>query len=132
MVYYGSSITYCQDPLYFQFISPLLDLISPMVTSHMIIYDGAYNASFHQKLDSIKYKAALAKTGAIRVTSKKKLYDDLGLEKRRWYRKLCCFFRICRYKCPEYLFDIVPTSVSTYNTRNTKIIPLFKVKHSFF
>ena len=77
----------------------------------------------------------MAITGAIRGSSKEKLYDELGLEtleKRRWYRKLCCFFKIFRYKCPKYLFNIIPTSVSTYNTRNTNNIPLFKVKHNFF
>ena len=60
-------------------------------------YDQAYNASFHPKLDSIQYNAALAIIGAIRETSKEKLYDELGLEtleKRRWYRKLCCFLNI--------------------------------------
>ena len=48
------------------------------------------------QLDSIQYNAAMAMTGAIRGTSKEKLYDKLGLEtleKRRWYRKLCCFLR---------------------------------------
>ena len=33
---YGSSTTYCGDCLYLQFISPLLDLLSTMVTSYMI------------------------------------------------------------------------------------------------
>ena len=75
----------------------------------------------------------MAITGAIRGISKEKLYDELGLEileKRRWYRKLCCFFKIFRYKCPKYIFNIIPSSVSTYNTKNN--IPLFKVKHNFF
>ena len=36
--------------------------------------------SFHQKLGSIQYNAALAVTGAIRDTSKEKLYQELGLE----------------------------------------------------
>ena len=117
--------------------SPLLEksFIRPHVDYGNIIYDQAYNASFHQKLDPIQYNAILAITGAIRGTSKEKLYDELGLEtleKRRWYRKLCCFFKIFRYKCPKYLFNIIPTSVSTYNTRNTNNIPLFKVKHNFF
>ena len=100
----------------------LLDLISTMVTSY---------ASFHQKLDSIQYKAALAITGAVRGTSKEKLYNELGLEtleKRRWYRKLCCFL----FKCPKYLFNIIPIFVSTYTTRNTNNILLFKVEHNFF
>ena len=30
------------------------------------------------------------------------------------------------------LFNIIPTYVSTQNTINTNIIPLFKVKHDFF
>ena len=90
---------------------------------------------FTQKKDSIQYNATLATTDAIRGTSIEKLYDELHLEtleKRRWCRKLCCFFKIFRYKYPEYLFNIIPTSVSTYNTRNTNNIPLFKVKHNFF
>ena len=58
------------------------------------IYDQAYNDSFHQKLKSIQYDAALAITGAIRGTSSEKLYQGLGLEslhQRRWYLKLCTF-----------------------------------------
>ena len=48
-------------------------------------------------MESIQYNAALAITGAIRGTSREKLYQELGLEllrKRRWYRKICYFFRI--------------------------------------
>ena len=55
-----------------------------------------------------------------------------NLEKRRWYRKLCCFFKIFRNQSPEYLFNIVLTSVRPYNTRNANNIPQFKVKHNFF
>ena len=36
------------------------------------IYDEAYNASFHQKLESTQYKACLAMRGAIKGSSKKK------------------------------------------------------------
>ena len=39
-----------------------------------IIYDQAYNASFHRKLESIQYNAVLAITSPIRGTSKEKLY----------------------------------------------------------
>ena len=119
--------------------SPLLTIYKSFIRPDLdygdIVYDQAYNASFHQKLDSIQHNAALAITGAIRGTSKEKLYHELGLEtleKRSWYRKLCCFFKILTYKYPKYLFNIIPTSVSTYNIRNTNNIPLFKVKHNFF
>ena len=45
-----------------------------------IIYDQAYNVSFHEKLESVQYNSALAITGAIRGTSTEKLYNELGLE----------------------------------------------------
>ena len=71
----------------------------------------------------------------MRGTSKERVYDKLGLEtleQRKYYRKLCCFFKIFRNKCPKYLFSIIPTSVSIYNTKNTNNIRLFKVKRNFF
>ena len=48
-----------------------------------------YNMSFYQRLESIQYNACLAITGAMRGTSKEKLYQELGLESlqlRCWYR----------------------------------------------
>ena len=45
-----------------------------------VIYDQHYNNSFHQKLESIQYNAALAITGAIKVPSREKLYQELSLE----------------------------------------------------
>ena len=48
--------------IYKAFIKPHLDYRD-------IIYDQAYKESFHQKLDSIQYNAALAIIGAIRGTS---------------------------------------------------------------
>ena len=44
-----------------------------------IIYDQAYNATFHQKLEQIQYNACLEITGAITGTSKEeKFYEELG------------------------------------------------------
>ena len=70
--------------------SPLLTIYKSFIRPHLdygdIIYDQAYNTSFHQTLDSIQYNTTLAITGTIRGTSKEKLYDELGLktlEKRR-------------------------------------------------
>ena len=63
------------------------------------------------------------------------LYHELGLEsleKRRWYRKLFWFYKIFRSQSPQYLFNIIPTFVRPYNTRNANNIPQFKVKHNFF
>ena len=55
------------------------------------LYDKAFNASFHQKIESIQYNACLAITGAIRSSSREKIYQQLVLESlqhRRWYQKL--------------------------------------------
>ena len=62
-----------------------------------IIYDVAYNASLHHKLELFQSNACLAITGTIRGTSKKKLYQELGLESlqlQSWFRKLCFFHKI--------------------------------------
>ena len=78
----------------------LLTIYKCFIRPHLdygdIIYDQDYNLSFHQKLESIQYNAALVLTRAIRGSSREKLYQELGLESlqlRRWYRKLCCFYR---------------------------------------
>ena len=60
-----------------------------------IIYDQKFNESFHQRMESIQYNAAIAITGAIRGISSEKLYQALSLESlrsRRWLRKLCLFY----------------------------------------
>ena len=59
-----------------------------------IIYDQAFDNSFHQKIESLQHNAALAITGAIRGTSREEIYHELGLEslqQRRWYRQLLLF-----------------------------------------
>ena len=65
--------------------------IRPHIDYGDIVYDQDYNNNFHEKLESIQYNASLAITGAIRGTSRDKLYQELGFESlknRRWYRKL--------------------------------------------
>ena len=118
---------------------PLLTICKSFIRPHHdygdVIYHQAYTASFHQKIESVQYNLALAITGAIRGTSKEKLYQELGLgtlEKRRWYRKLCCFFKIFRNQSPKYLLNTIPTSPRPYNARIATNIPQFKVKHNFF
>ena len=86
-------------------------------------------------MESIQYNAALAITGAVRGTSREKLYQELGLEslrKRRWYRKLCYFFKIFKGQSPEYLFRIPPSVSKAYKTRTNDKIPLFSGKQNFF
>ena len=61
-----------------------------------IIYDQALNNSFHQKIESLQYNAALAITGATRRTSIKKDFKELGLDslqQRHCHRKQFFFLR---------------------------------------
>ena len=52
---------------------PLLTIYKAFIRHHLnygdVIYDQRYNNSFHQKLESIQYDAALAVTNAIRGSS---------------------------------------------------------------
>ena len=110
--------------------SALLTIYKCFVRTHLdygdIIYDQAFNNSFHQKIESLQYNAALAITGAIRGTSREKIYQELT------YRKLCLFFKVYKNQCPKYLFDIIPQSNCPYRTRNALNIPHINVKHQFF
>ena len=64
--------------------TPLLTIYKSFIKPHLdygdIIYDKDYNSSFHQNLEKIQYNSAVAITRTIRGTSKKKLYQELGLE----------------------------------------------------
>ena len=100
-----------------------------------MIYDEAYNKTFHWKLESIQFNACLALSRAIRGSSREKLYHELGLEsfqRRCWYRKVCLFYKIFKENKPVYLFNLIPSKNSNYNTRNTDKITPFHTKHNFF
>ena len=62
--------------------------------------------------------AALAITGAIRGTSQTKLGLE-SLKFRRWFRRLCTFFKIKIHGKLEYLLNKISSSQIHYNTRNT-------------
>ena len=69
--------------------------VRPHLDFEDILYDQAFNNSFHEKLELIQYNAALAITGTIRSSSGEKLYQELGFEslwQQQWYQKLCLFF----------------------------------------
>ena len=75
--------------IYKSFIRPCLDYGD-------ILYGEAFNASFHRGVESSQYNACLAITDTIRGSSREKIYQELGLESlqhRRWYRKLCYFYK---------------------------------------
>ena len=85
--------------IYKSFLRPHLD-------NGDVIYNRAFDESFENKLESVQYNSALAITGAIRGSSRERLYQELWLEslKSRWrYLKLCLFFKPEKNKHPSYL-----------------------------
>ena len=122
----------------------LLSIYKSFIRPHLdygdIIYDQPNNESFCQKLESYQYNAALAITGAIRGTSQTKIYNELGLESlrfRRYFRRLCTFFKIKQTGLPSYLFNLIPQTNHNYNTRQYDNVESFYCrtdvfKNSFF
>ena len=97
--------------------------------------DKIFIGYFQKKLESIKYKAALAITGARRGASREKIYSELGLESLqdgRWYRKLCVFYKILNNMSPKYLNDIIPSTTKKYSSRNANNIPLVRANTNYF
>ena len=58
--------------------TPLVTICKSFVRPHLdygnILYDQAFNNSFHERFESIQYNVTLAITGTIRGSSKEKLY----------------------------------------------------------
>ena len=106
----------------------LINIYEAYVRPHLdygdVIYDKSSNASLSQLIESVQYNAALAITGAIRGTSLEKLYQELGLESlhdRRWYRKLCFYYKIMHNACPLYLTELLPIVKSSgYSLRSNQ------------
>ena len=100
--------------IYKSFVRPHLDYGD-------LIYDQPNNESFCQQIESVQYNASLAITGAIKGTSRIKLYNETGLESlkfRRWFRKLCTFYKIKSTGLSSYLFDLIPKNSHMYNTHS--------------
>ena len=127
----------------FQLILPrhsLIAIYKTFIRPHLdygdVIYDRTFNESFHQRLESIQYNAAIAITGTIRGTSSEKLFQELGLEtlkSRRWFRKLYLFYKILHSKSPSYLFNLIPENNNPYASRSAlnNQIPFFNAKTNF-
>ena len=95
-------------------VPSLLTIYKLFIRPHLdygdIIYDQPYIASFHQKVESIQYNAALAIAGAMRGPSREKRFEALGMEylhHKQWYRKLYCFYKILKDQSSKYFFNII-------------------------
>ena len=114
--------------IYKSFVRPHLDYGD-------IIFDQPNNNNFNDRLESVQYSAALAITGAVRGTSRVKLYKELGLESlvfRRWFRRLCTFYKIKTLGIPSYLHDIIPNRSHNYSTRTSEAVETFYCRTNIF
>ena len=110
-------------------------IIRPHLDYGDIIYDRAYSTSFHQNIKSVQCNAALAITGAGRGTSRRKTLSGVGfesLQQRRWYKKLCCLFKIIKNQLLSYLFQLVPSPNTRYFAQNSENISQLLTTHDFF
>ena len=92
--------------IYKSFIKPHLDYGD-------IMYDKAFNGSFHAKLESLQHNTTLAITGAIIGSSTENIYVKLGLEPlkwRRWYRQLSFLYKVLKSESLSYLVNTIPNS----------------------
>ena len=128
----------------FQQIFPrqsMITIYKSFIRAHLdygdIVYDRAFNESFHKYLKSIQYNAAIAISGAIRGRSSEKLFQELGLESlksRRWLRKLCLFYKIFHKKSLSYLFQLIHPNKNVVRRslhdvlENEKVISFLKKK----
>ena len=85
--------------IYKSFIKPHLDYDD-------VVYNQPLNNTFSNKLETVQYNAAVAITTAIKGTSRKKLYQKLGLEylqQRRWMIQLSFFYKVVSTKLPIFI-----------------------------
>ena len=112
--------------------SALLNVYKIFVRPHLdygnIIYDQAYYADFHQKMELIQYNACLALTITTRGTSKEKFLFSTVV----YTENYLIFINSTKIKFPQYLFKLISGKSSEYSTRYMQNVPFFKTKHSFF
>ena len=104
------------------------------------MYGKPNNETIINKIEKAQYNAALAITGTIRGTPRKKPYAELGIESlkfRRWFWKMARFYKIQSTGLPKNLLQLIPTNNHSYTLRKSLNIPHYycgtvTFKNSFF
>ena len=116
------------------FINIYKSFVRPHLDYGDIIYDKPVD-NFINKLESVQYNAGLAITGGIRGTSKERLYQELGfeyLEKRRWFRRMCLFWKIVNGLAPSYLSNLLPAIQLSRNPNRQNLYASFSKNTNYF
>ena len=114
--------------LYKSFARPHLDYAD-------IIYDQPHNERLCSRIESIQYNAALAITGAIKGTSRERLYQELGLESlrdRRWFRRLCFIYNVIKKRKPTYLHSMLPAYINSRNPQRKNLLAVIPSNTDYF
>ena len=117
----------------------LLNIYKAFIRPHLdygdVIYDQPHNDTLCRMIESVQYNAALAITGAIKGSSRERLYQELGLESlsdRRWYRRLVYFFNIVSCNSPSYLNSLLPSKQRSYDPIRSNLFRNFTSHANFF
>ena len=51
---------------------------------------------------------------------------------RRWFRRLCAFYKIKTTQIPKYLYELLPRESHSYNTRNIKNVEIYYCRTDIF
>ena len=98
--------------------------VRPNLNYGDVVYHNQ-DSSLMSKLEFTQYAAALAVSDAWRGTNTDKLFEELGWESlahRRWYRRLCLFYKIMNNGTPEYRSRYLPTfQQNPYDLRRPSI-----------
>lgn len=99
----------------------LLTICKSFIRLHLDYSDIAYDQSTNDlvKNRKVQCNAALVITGAIKGTSRKKLFKDLGLESLKLSRKLrglCTFYKIKTAGLPTSIFRFMPSTTHSQQT----------------
>ena len=109
------------DQIYKLYVRPHLDYGN--IIYHK--YDPEFKLDFTKRFESTQYSAALTVSEAWRGTNTDKLYEELGWEilyYRRWYRRLCHFYKLQNDLRPLYLYnEIRQERTFSYNLRRPNV-----------
>ena len=117
------------NELYKLYAGPHLDYDEVIYHISQKVCDFSHEVTLHrlmERLESVKYSAGLAITGAWKGTSRDKIYEELGWESlndRRWSRLLALFFKLINELAPEYTRHSIPRiRWSNYALRNQAVV----------
>ena len=101
--------------IYFSFIRPILEYAD-------VIWDNV-SQGLKDQLDKVQNQAARIVTGCTKLVAIDDLYREVGwetLSQRRRKHKLFLFYKIVNGLAPNYLNQLVPTTVGNFSAYNLR------------